>query len=62
MAFIKSNLVIPFNTLLVSNLQYFFQTSYPPLIMLLYLGYMSFENGAAKAMTILQWPSSNLTW
>ena len=30
--------------------------------MLLHLGYMSFENGAAKATTILQWPSikSNL--
>ena len=46
----------------ICNLKYFFQTSYIPLIMLLHLGYMSFENGAAKATTILQWPSSNLTW
>ena len=33
MAFIKSNLVIPFNTLQLVIYKTFFHTSYPPLIM-----------------------------
>ena len=52
MALVKSNLVIPFNTLLLVIYNNWFRPVYPPLIMLLHLGYTSFENGAAKATTI----------